>query len=729
MNNTPVYFSKFFAVMLAATLTIALAQSTQADVRIPGFYSDHMVMQRDRELRIRGWAEMGETVTVSLGDSSATTTAEANGRWEVTLPPMQASSTGKTLRISGKTVIELNDVLIGEVWLCSGQSNMEWTVANSSNRDAEIAAANHPHIRHLKIAHRSSNVPLHDVEGTWQVCSPDVVGNFTATGYFMARHLQQELKVPIGLINSSWGGTRVEPWTPPIGFERVPALAEIFQSVMGRTPGTTAYRDHLSNFLAKNKAWNIKARAALESEEPLEPSPSYPKQLKAYTSHQDPTMLYNGMIHALVGYPIRGAIWYQGESNHADGMLYYEKKKALIEGWRTLWHQGEFPFYFVQIAPFQYGNEDPTILPRFWEAQAAVQQLPNTGMVVINDIATLNNIHPPNKQDVGHRLALLALSHDYGRKDLVSHSPEVTSVTLDGKQLRITFRNTGGGLKTRDEKSPTHFEILGPGERQFIPAEAMIDGDTVTLTSGDIDTPTAFRFAWNKLAEPNLMGGTGLPAGGCRGGKIPDFLSLLDLDHDYQLVYDLDLSKLGSDPPYDVDNSSEVTTFDRVGYLIELESKDYGSQKLFVSMDAFTDDASKIGLPTAAKDITFQQGITNMDVYSTESSLDGQGRTGNLEFWSHNYAPNNSAGVTGAANSVYDYGDQPTEPNVGYGSMQVHDPVKKKTLFSINHWRRGENADIGIGNSSGKNPDWTFSSNASRYLGKRLRIYVRPKQR
>ena len=165
-------------------------------------------------------------------------------------------------------------------------------------------------------------------------------------------------------------------------------------------------------------------------------------------------MLYNGMIHALVGFPIRGAIWYQGESNHAEGMLYLEKKKALIGGWRTLWGQGDFPFYYVQIAPFQYGNEDPSILARFWEAQAAVQQLPNTGMVVINDIATLNDIHPPNKQDVGKRLALLALKNDYGRSDLIANSPDMESLEVLPGKLKIKFKNTGGGLKTRDQKPP-----------------------------------------------------------------------------------------------------------------------------------------------------------------------------------------------------------------------------------------------------------------------------------
>ena len=339
---------------------------------------------------------------------------------------------------------------------------MEWSVAASTNSQQEIANADYPLIRHIKIPRKPNTVPQDNVESQWQVCSPDVAGSFTACGYFMARKLHKELNVPIGLINSSWGGTRVEPWTPPVGFQKVEALQDIYQSVIGRTPGTENYKARLSAHIAATEEWLASAKASVNTTNSLSPSPAYPAELTPFRSHQDPTMLYNGMIHALVGYPIRGAIWYQGESNHSEGMLYYEKKKALINGWRELWGQGDFPFYYIQIAPFQYGNEDPTILARFWEAQAAVQQIRNTGMVVINDIATLNDIHPPNKQDVGLRLANLALKNDYGKSDVVANSPEMDSLELNDDSLTIHFRNTGGGLKTRDGKPATHFEIIGP---------------------------------------------------------------------------------------------------------------------------------------------------------------------------------------------------------------------------------------------------------------------------
>ena len=716
----------FCITLLASLCTHSLCQ---AAVKLPGFFGDHMVLQQESEIPVWGWCAPDEKVRVTLDGSEATTTGDSSGTWRVTLPAMRASTEPFTLRVEGTNTIEINDVLIGEVWLCSGQSNMEWTVDRSTNHEAEIAAADYPLIRHIKVAKRSSTTPLHDIEADWTVCSPQVAGSYTAAGYFMARTLYKELGVPIGLINSSWGGTRVEPWTPPIGFENVPKLQNIYQSVIGRTPGTEQYQNRLQQFINSNKAWNQQAESSLTKKEAVKPSPNFPQELKAFTSHQDPTMLYNGMIHALVGFPIRGAIWYQGESNHAEGMLYFEKKKALIEGWRTLWGQGDFPFYYVQIAPFQYGNEDGTVLARFWEAQAAVQQLPNTGMVVINDIATLDNIHPPNKQDVGNRLAMLALKNNYGRSDLIAASPEVDSLNLDGKKLVVTFKNTGGGLTSRDAKPPTHFEIIGPGVNNFLPAIAEIDGDTVILSADGVGTPTAFRFAWDKSAEPNLTGGTGLPVGACRAGDVPDYLSRYSLGEGYELVYELDLNNLSKSIDYSIDRSDTIPEFDRIGYLVELESSAYGNQSLFVSMDAFTEDIKKIAVPEVSTGASFQQSVKNLESHSTTPSLNHKNIEGNIEFWPNNYAQQNTANVRGASNSLYDIGDSIKEPLNGYGSMQVHNTRGKQTLFAFNHWRMGQAADLGIGNSAGSTRDWTFTKNAADYSTKRLRIYVRPTTR
>lgn len=698
-----------------------------AEVRVPGFYTDHMVLQRQVPIRLRGWGDVDEKVTVQLADSSASTTTNRDGKWNVELPAREASSDPVTLTINGTNQITISDILIGEVWLCSGQSNMEWSVASSTNSKEEIAAADYPLIRHVKIGRNPSTVPLDNVDAQWQICSPDTAGSFTACGYFMARKLHNELNVPIGLVNSSWGGTRVEPWTPPEGFAAVPKVADIYASVMGRTPGTTAFQTTLKKHVSDTEAWLTSARDSLQAGISVTASPTFPVSLLPFKSHQDPTMLYNGMIHSLVGFPIRGAIWYQGESNHAEGMLYYEKKKALIGGWRELWNQGDFPFYFVQIAPYQYGNEDAEILARFWEAQDAVLQVPNTGMVVINDIATLNNIHPPNKQDVGVRLANLALKNDYGQADVVANSPRLGSLKVSPGQLVLTFTDTAGGLKTSDGNPPTYFEIVGPGSDGFQQATAKIIGNTVILTSDKVKTPTAFRFAWHKLAEPNLRGGTGLPVGAVRGGKEPSFADNLPINDEYSLVYDLDLSKLARQIDYDVARPSEVGDFDRVAYLLELETSGATSQGIFVSMDAWTKDASKIAIPAAGSGIAWQTSVGNLSVQSNVIGIEtGHNMSGGvIEFWPSNYAANNAAKIPNASDSVYDFGDAPNDPADGYGCMQVHNSAAKQTLLAVNHWKEGNAADIGIGNSTGRTRDWTFTGNAGSYSKKRLRVFVR----
>ncbi|MEP3480294.1 MAG: sialate O-acetylesterase [Fuerstiella sp.] len=721
------FLTVLFCVFVANT--ISDLASVEAEVKVPGFYTDHMVLQRQMPIRLRGWADPGEAITLQLGTESASATADGDGQWKAELPAMEASSKPTTLTISGSNTITIKDVLIGEVWLCSGQSNMEWTVAQCGDAKKEIAEANYPVIRHLKIGHKPSTVPLDDLSAKWQICSPETAGSFSACSYYMGRQLLKELDVPIGLVNSSWGGTRIEPWTAPSGFAAVPKLSEIHSSVMGRTPGTEAYESTLNQHISATEDWLNSAKQSAAAGASVSSSPTFPASLVPFTRHQDPTMLYNGMIHALVGYPIRGAIWYQGESNHAEGMLYFEKKKALIGGWRDLWRQEDFPFYFVQIGPYNYGSEDPTILPRFWEAQEAVLKLPNTGMVVINDIATLNNVHPPNKQEVGLRLANLALKNDYGRSDVVAGSPRFESLKVSPGQLVLTFSNTGGGLKTSDGQTASDFEIVGPGSDGFKPAIAKIIGDTVVLTSSEVKAPTAFRFAWHKLAEPNLRGGTGMPVGAVRGGKEPSFADNLPISDEYSLVYDLDLSKLGPQIQYDVAVPDTAGEFDRVAYLLELKAAGQNLKSIFVSMDAWTNDASKLAVPTLGSGAVWQTTVNNLTVQSNVEGVQSGSnlKSGSIEFWPSNYGPMNSAKVPNASDSVYDFGDSANDPADGYGSMQIHNSAAQQTLIAVNHWKVGNKADIGIGNSSGRTKDWTFTGNADTYSKKRLRVFVRKK--
>jgi sialate O-acetylesterase len=437
------------------------------------------------------------------------------------------------------------------------------------------------------------------------------------------------------------------------------------------------------------------------------------------------------MIHPLCPFALRGAIWYQGESNLGDGMRYADKMKALIAGWRQLWQEGDFPFYYVQIAPYNYGGK-PETEAELWEAQAAAQSIPNTGMAVINDIGDLEDIHPKDKQDVGHRLALLALAKTYGGENLVCSGPTFQSMKVEGDKLRVSFDHVGGGLASRDGKPLDWFEMIDADEGGFVKAGAQIDGVTVLLSAPGVQHPVALRYAWNMLAQPNLMNRDGLPAGAFRAGTAPkrDYLAKVTEAKEYQLVYDLDLNKLSRNIQYETDNHDKIRRpFDRIAYLLELYHADGNTEYLYVSMDAFTGDLAKIGVPTFQCGGHFQQNVANLDVFSNVKGIvTGAGLAGgNIEFWPNNYAPANSANVPNASGEVFDFGDEPVDPADGYGSMQVHNHEARQTLFALNHWSEGAKADLGIGNQPAGNPDWTFAANAGSYPAKRLRVLVRCK--
>jgi len=707
----------------------------RAEVRLPRVFGSHMVLQQERPLTIWGWATPNEKVTVQLGTVTQSVQANERGEWKAVLPAIKAGGP-YTLAVSGSNTITFDDVMIGEVWLCSGQSNMEMGLGLANNAKAEIANASHPGLRLLMVDNRWTPLPQGDMKGTWKVCLPETVAEggwsgFSAAGYFFGRELNEKLGVAIGLVEADWGGTRIESWTPPEGFAAVPSLKEEYEKVQLSDPRTGLHKEKLGQTLDQFESWNQAAHKAMTADEIVPPMPDYPDGLRAPHDLQQATALYNGMIHPLIPFPIRGAIWYQGEANMGEGMRYAEHMKALVAGWRTLWDEGDFPFYFVQIAPFNYGG-NPQTEAELWEAQtAAANMIPNTGMAVVNDIGNLKDIHPTNKQDVGHRLALLALAKTYGRNDLVYSGPEFKSMALAGDSLRVTFDHVGGGLTSRDGKPLDWFEIIDADEGGFVKANARIDGDNVILSAPGIKHPVAMRFGWSGLAEPNLMNAERLPAGAFRAGDVPkrDWITMnVPEAKDYQLVYDLDLTKLGPAITYDVDNHQNIhKPFDRIAYFIELVDANYNTQDIYVSMDAFTDDLRKIGVPVFGSGAEFQQNITNMDVFSNVKGIvTGTGLAGgSVEFWPNNYGPANSANVPNASGTAFDFGDQRTDPTDGYGSMQVHNHDARQTLFAINHWREGVHADVGIGNQTKENPDWTFASNAGSYHAMRLRVLVR----
>ena len=496
-------------------LPLLIGSFAYSGVTLPRIFGSNMVLQRDMQVPIWGWASPGEEITITLSAEaedvepvSATTTAvaDADGNWQVKLPAMAAGGP-YTLRITGSNTLELTNVLFGEVWVCSGQSNMEWPVSISNDSEEEIAAAMYPKIRLFHIPRVPSGLPQQDVEADWYETTPETIPNFSAVAYYFGRKLYKNLDVPIGLINTSWGGTLIEPWTPPAGFSGVSALASINREVENIQSN---YRSQLPEKINAIEAWIAETRKALETKAQLKPMPDNTHPL---VDPGRPTALYNGMVHPIVPYGIRGALRYQGESNHQDGMIYHEKMKALINGWREVWGQGDFPFYFVQLAPFNYSNQEggQFLLPQIWEAQTATLALQNTGMAVTTDIGDPRDVHPRNKQGVGRRLALWALAKDYSRDDVIYSGPLYKSMAVEGNTIRLTFDHVGSGLMSRDEKSLTWFQIAGE-DKEFFEANATIDGDTVVVSSDAIANPVAVRFGWHQSAEPNFVNKEGLPA-------------------------------------------------------------------------------------------------------------------------------------------------------------------------------------------------------------------------
>ncbi len=716
---------KMFAWLLALSAIVVC----RAEVKLPAVFSNDMVLQHAAKLPVWGTAEAGETVTVEVAGQTVTATADATGKWKLTLEPLAAGGPIEmTVKGSKSNTQTLTNILVGEVWVCSGQSNMQWSFKNVvQDKEKHLAAANHPKIRLFNIPRRIHSSPQTDVANTtWKVCDSKTVEDFSAVGYFFGLELFNELKVPVGLINSSWGGTRIEPWTPVIGFKDIPTLKSIWDLVELQTPGTPAHDQKVKAMLESYKVWLADAQTRVEAKLVPVPAPAYPKELVPFNSNAQPTTLYNGMINPVVPFAVRGAIWYQGEANLSDGMLYYDKMKALVNGWRSVWSNPDMAFYFVQLAPYRYGNT--YMLPVIWQAQEKfAKDMPNTGMAVINDIGNPKDIHPANKHDVGKRLALQALNKTYGKKELVADSPTLKSMEIKGKEILLTFNTKA--LKTRDGKQPDWFEICGPNGN-FVKADAQITNNTVTLSAEEVETPLAMRYAWSGIAEPNLTGETGLPVGAFQAGTPPDADALLKNiveTEKYQIVYSLDPtnSKVlnnGRAIQYTVDDSAKFAgkKIKRLGYFMGLTTKAGDMSYVFVSLDPFTQDIKKIAVPMADTQAVFQQKVANLNVKSNvEGVATGTVPEGNIEFWPNNYGVGNAANIPGAANNLYDFGDViNTQSQVGYGSMQIHNYAASQTIFAFNNFRSGKNADVGIGNQPAgaqKHPDWTFSKSAQGY--------------
>jgi sialate O-acetylesterase len=459
--------------------------SVRANVTLSGLFADHMVLQRELPVSVYGTAEPGEKVAVAFAGQKKSVTAGSNGQWSVKLDPMKASKVPAAMTVSGKNEVIVQDVAIGDVWVCSGQSNMEF-VLSQGNRPDDIKAAEFPLIRQFKVPHNRIATTCEEVKSAWVVCSPQSAASFSAVGYYFARKVQKETGVPIGLIDSSWSGTPIEPWIAPVGKEMVP--------------------------------------------EPLREIVKLP-----FDGPADWSLLYNGMIHPLIKFPIKGVLWYQGESNAIFNKddnreeSYHQKMRGLVAGWRKVWNIGEFPFYYVQLANFQNPNDNPEggePWARICTSQLRSLSIPNTGMAVAIDLADVGNpsdIHPKNKLDVGERLAAWALAKDYGKKSLVYSGPLYKRMKIEGGKIRIGFDSVGSGLIVATKKGYDpmvkdpqgklkRFAIAGDDKKWFW-ADAVIDRNTVLVSSPSVPKPVAVRYAF--AANPdgcNLYNNDGFPA-------------------------------------------------------------------------------------------------------------------------------------------------------------------------------------------------------------------------
>ena len=521
-------FAGVLQLSIAAVIAV-LASRAIADVTLPAVFSDHMVLQRDAAVPVWGWAEPGEQVAVTIAGQTQTAKADVKGKWTVKLAKLKAGGT-LTMTVKGKNSITISDVLVGEVWLCSGQSNMAMTVNRAKDFDKEQAAANLPKVRHFRESSGPSDKPQEKGIGKWEVCSPETVGGFSATAYFFGREVHKTLGVPVGLVNSSVGGTPVEAWTSWDAQKDFTELKPLFESwdtkqaTWDPVKAQVAYEKQLA-------AWKEGAKKAKAEGKPFTARPPRKLEEPRIATHH-PATLFNGKIATLIPYALRGAIWYQGESNAGMGHLYYLQLSTLVKDWRARWGEGRFPFAWVQLPNFHAAQKEPVedtgwVMVR--EGMLKTLALPNTGMAITTDIGEDNDIHPKNKQDVGKRLGMWALARVYGQK-VAASGPLPTGHKVNGSEVTITFKhadgglvvNAGGAMVTPREEWPSVWPEGGFGQirgfavagadKKWQRAAAKIIGNTVVVTSPAVKQPVAVRYAWADNPDSNLYNRAGLPA-------------------------------------------------------------------------------------------------------------------------------------------------------------------------------------------------------------------------
>ncbi|HEY6564015.1 MAG TPA: sialate O-acetylesterase [Pirellulaceae bacterium] len=447
----------------------ALDPDASTALRLPNIFADHMVLQADRGVPLWGWGAPQREVAVRWEGQEHRVTVDQSGKWRLDLPRCKAGGPRELTVSCGDESVTFQDVWVGEVWLCSGQSNMQWSLKDSDGAADEIPRAIHQRLRLCNVPMEWDDEARDDCAAEWSECRPEAAATFSAVAYYFGKRLMEDLDTPVGLIGSYWGGTPAESWTSPAALQGHPLLKPLVDE--------------------------------------SKPNSEHPQN--------QPSVLYHAMISPLVPYGVRGAIWYQGESNVGRAAQYEVLFPTMIRDWRHRWGQGDFPFYFVQIAPFRYEWTTPEAYCELCEAQTSTLRVPNTGMVVTNDISDVKDIHPRNKRAVGERLARLALSRTYGRRIGAVCGPLYAGCEMDGARIRVHFHHAGSGLATRDGRTPTGFTIAGV-DHVFHDAVAIIDGRSVVVSSPDVIRPRAVRFAWSDTSLSNLINREGLPAAAFR---------------------------------------------------------------------------------------------------------------------------------------------------------------------------------------------------------------------
>jgi len=499
--------------LLVFVMACGLAATARGDVSLNNMFGDHMVLQQGIRNKVWGKADPGEAVTVTLGGQSKAATAAADGSWHVFLDPIQEYGGPHALTVKGKNTVTFTDVLIGEVWVCAGQSNMQWSVNQSNDADLEKAAAKFPGIRLISVPQVGTQEPQWNFKGTWTACSPETVGNFSAVGYFFGRQLHQTLGVPVGLINNAWGGSAAEAWVKRDKLAAHPTLQKLHEKWQQEEAN---YETAKAAFEKKLADWKALADAAKADGKPEPAGKPDPRQHPdgRMKGNARPGNIHSGVLTPSIGYGIRGAIWYQGESNASRAYQYRELFPFMIKSWREEWGLGDFPFYWVQLADFR--DEKPEPAESDWaelrEAQTmTLKALPATGEAVIIDIGEGKDIHPKNKQDVAKRLARWALAETYKVSGITARSPLYKGMEKQGAKIVLSFDNVTGGWRPFDVAAPRGFTIAG-ADKKFVAAKATILPDgRIEVSSEAVTDPVAVRYAWADNPVCNMFSSAGLP--------------------------------------------------------------------------------------------------------------------------------------------------------------------------------------------------------------------------